>query len=170
MAPSGSLFLIFDMHYDGTFNFMPLRYENGLVYQWSVRKDNHLDLATCELDVGLKIIDNERDLAMYDYAHEYGKIHDDVKSRRKTVTKDVGNMSVEELVSWAEEEAAMASKASDDDICVTSVLDKGKGIMVDEGKAGRKTARSRNIGIIIRENVNPTFSEDDDSDSVIDMK
>ncbi|GJU53462.1 hypothetical protein Tco_1227176 [Tanacetum coccineum] len=202
MAPSGLLFLIFDVHYDGTFNFMPLRYEHGLVYQWSVRKDNHLDLATvwdflrekkesiilyelffklpqCELDVGLKIIDNERDLAMYDYAHEYGKIHDDVKSRRKTVTKDVGNMSVEELVSWAEEEAAMASKASDDDICVTSVLDKGKGladngkglvdkgkgIMVDEGKAGRKTARSRNIGIIIRENVNPTFSEDDDSDN-----
>ncbi|GKF01603.1 hypothetical protein Tco_0028526, partial [Tanacetum coccineum] len=83
-----------------------------------------------------------------------------------------------------EEEAVMASKASDNDICVTSVLDKGKGlvdngkwlvdkckwIMVDEGKAGRKTARSRNIGIVIGENVNPTFSENDDFDSVIDMK
>ncbi|GKE53508.1 hypothetical protein Tco_1488664, partial [Tanacetum coccineum] len=202
LAPSGSLFLIYDVHYDDTFNFMPLRYENNLFYQWSVRKDNHLDLAT----VRLKIIKNERDLkAMYDYAHEYGKIHvyithgsyelapenmcfygsgDDVKSRRKIATKDASNMSVEELVSWVEEEAAMTSKASDDDICVTSVLDKGKGladngkglvdkgkgIMVDEGKADRKTARSRNIGIVIGENVNPTFSEDDDSDSVIDME
>ncbi|GKB68405.1 hypothetical protein Tco_0929817, partial [Tanacetum coccineum] len=78
-----------------------------------------------------------------------------------------------------EEEAVMASKASDDDICVTSVLDKGKGladngkglvdrckgIMVDEGKAGRKTARSRNIGNVIGENVNLTFSEDDDFDN-----
>ncbi|GJZ22978.1 pentatricopeptide repeat-containing protein [Tanacetum coccineum] len=105
-------------------------------------------LPMCELDVGLKIIENERDLE------------------------------------WAEEEAAMASKASDDDICVTSVLDKGKGladngkglvdngkgIMVDEGKAGRKTVRSRNIGIVIGENVNPTFSKDDDSDNVIDME
>nr|GEW94700.1 pentatricopeptide repeat-containing protein [Tanacetum cinerariifolium] len=101
-------------------------YENGLVYQWTVRKDNELDLAT--------------------------------------------------LLSWAEEEAAMASKGCDDDICVTSVLDKGKGladkgkwlvdkgkgIMVDEVKAGRKTARSKNSGIVIEENVNPTFSEDDD--------
>ncbi|GKF91044.1 hypothetical protein Tco_0274745, partial [Tanacetum coccineum] len=101
-------------------------------------------LPECELDVGLKIIENERDLeAMYDYAHKYGKIHvyvthgpqdlasyyvdnicfygsgDEVKSRRKTVTKDAGNMSVEELLSWAKEEAAMASKGrmyfSDDD-------------------------------------------------------
>ncbi|GJV64341.1 hypothetical protein Tco_1475169 [Tanacetum coccineum] len=232
MAPSDSLFLIFDVHYDGTFNFSPLRYENGLVYQWSVRKDNHLDLASvrdflrektqsiimyelffklpqCELDVGLKIIENERDLeAMYDYAHEYGIIHvyithgprdlapyyvenmcfygseDDVKSRRKTVSKDAGNMSVEELVSWVEEEAAMASKASNDDICVTSVLNKGKGladkgkglvdkdkgIMVDEGKAGRKNDRTKNSGIVIRKNVNPTISEDDDTDGDIDME
>ncbi|GJR58359.1 hypothetical protein Tco_1500521 [Tanacetum coccineum] len=208
MAPSDSLFLIFDVHYDGSFNFCPLRYENGLVYQWSVRKDNPLDLASCDLDVGLKIIENERDLeAMYDYALEFGIIHvyithgpqdlapyyvenmcfygseDDLKPR-KTVTKDAGNMSLEDLVSWAEEEAAMSSKASDVDICVTSVLDKGKGladkgkgladkgkgIMVYEGKAGRKTARSRNNGIVIGENVNPSVSEDDDSDSDIEWE
>ncbi|GJV70511.1 hypothetical protein Tco_1490506 [Tanacetum coccineum] len=238
MAPSDSLFLIFDVHYDGTFNFCPLTFDNGLVYQWSVRKDNPLDIASvreflrektqsvivyelffklpqCDLDVGLKIIKNERDLeAMYDYAHEYGIIHvyithdpqdlapyyvenmcfygseDDLKPR-KIVTKDAGNMSVEDLVSWAEEEAAMSSKASDVDICVTSVLDKGKGladkgkgladkgkgladkgkgIMVYEGKAGRKTARSRNNGIVIGENVNPSVSEDDDSDSDIECE
>nr|GEY18326.1 hypothetical protein [Tanacetum cinerariifolium] len=46
MAPSGSSFLIFNVHYDATFNYMPLRYENGLVYHWSVHKDNELDLAT----------------------------------------------------------------------------------------------------------------------------
>ncbi|GKE35229.1 hypothetical protein Tco_1454551, partial [Tanacetum coccineum] len=96
VAPSDSLFFIFDVHYNGSFNFCPLRYENGLVYQWSVRKDNPLDLASVRafltektqsvilyepldlasvrafLDVGLKIIENERDLeAMYDYALEF---------------------------------------------------------------------------------------------------
>ncbi|GJU72314.1 pentatricopeptide repeat-containing protein [Tanacetum coccineum] len=146
-------------------------------------------------------------VVMYDYAHSYGKIHvcithgpqdlalfyvqnlyfygsrDEVKSRRKTCIKDAGNMSVEELVSWVEEEAAIASKACDYDISVTSVVDKGKWLadkgkglvdkgkekMVDEGNAGRKSTRSRNSGIVIEENVNPTFSEDDDSDSDIDM-
>nr|GEV34689.1 pentatricopeptide repeat-containing protein [Tanacetum cinerariifolium] len=176
-------------------------YEHGLVYQWSVRKDNHLDLANvsdflkektesiilyelffrlppCELDVGLKIIENERDLeALYDYAHEYGKIHvyithgpqdlalyyvknmcfygsgDDVMSRRKIVTKDAVYLTGKGLAhngKW--------------------LVDKGKGIMADERKAGRKTARSKNISIVIEENVNPIFSEDDDSDSVIDME
>nr|GEW29669.1 hypothetical protein [Tanacetum cinerariifolium] len=95
MALSGSLFLIFDVHYDGTFKFMPLRYENCLVYHWSVRKDNDLDLATardflreetkfiilyelffklpqCELDVDLKITKNEMDsVAMYDYGMKW---------------------------------------------------------------------------------------------------
>ncbi|GJZ76685.1 pentatricopeptide repeat-containing protein [Tanacetum coccineum] len=137
---------------------------------------------------------------MYNYALEFGIIHvyithgpqdlapyyvenmffygseDDLKPR-KTVTKDAGNMSLEDLVSWAEEEVTMSSKASDVDICVTSVLDKGKGladkgkgIMVYEGKAGRKTARSRNNGIVIGENVNPSVSEDDDSDSDIEWE
>ncbi|GJX71772.1 pentatricopeptide repeat-containing protein [Tanacetum coccineum] len=180
MAPSDSLFLIFDVHYDGTFNFCPLTFDNGLVYQWFVRKDNPLDIASvreflrektqsvivyelffklpqCDLDVGLKIIKNERDLeAMYDYALEFGIIHvyithgpqdlapyyvenmcfygseDDLKPR-KIVTKDAGNMSLEELVNWAEEEAAMSNKASDVDICMTSKLDKGKGL-ADKGK------------------------------------
>ncbi|GJT20598.1 hypothetical protein Tco_0890535 [Tanacetum coccineum] len=72
---------------------------------------------------------------------------DDVKSRRKTVTKDVGNMSVEELV---RKKQLWLVKL----VMMTYV----------------KTARSRNIGIVIGENVNPTFSEDDDFDSVIDMK
>ncbi|GKC11436.1 pentatricopeptide repeat-containing protein [Tanacetum coccineum] len=72
-------------------------------------------------------------------------------------------MSVEELVSWAEEEVDMTSKAFDDDISVTSVVDKGKGI-VNNGKG------SRNSSIIIKENVNPTYSVDDDFDSDIDMK
>nr|GEX97726.1 hypothetical protein [Tanacetum cinerariifolium] len=129
MAPSGSPFLIFDVHYDGTFNFMPPRYENGLVYNWSVCKDSKVDL------------DN------------------------------------------AEEEETMTGEAKekvfDDDITVTSVVDKGKGLvdkgkgkMVDEGNSvkSRKSARSRNSGIVIKENVNPSFSEDDDSDSVLDME
>ncbi|GJY33860.1 pentatricopeptide repeat-containing protein [Tanacetum coccineum] len=45
------------------------------------------------------------------------------------------------------------------------LVDKGKGIMEYERKAGRNTARTRNSGIVIGENVNPTFSEDDDTDS-----
>ncbi|GJR45922.1 hypothetical protein Tco_1314025 [Tanacetum coccineum] len=249
MAPDDSLFLLFDVHFDGTFLFSPLRYENGIVYEWAVRKDNPLDLATvrailrektqsivlyelffklpqCELDVGLKIIENDRDLeTMYEYAHDHGVIQvyithgpqdlssyyvenmclygseDDGNSRSKSVPKDAGNMSVQELVSWAEDEAALGSLAEeetvmgsiaiDDDICVTGVVDKGKGladkgkglaekgkglvdkgkgIMEYEGKAGRNTARTRNSGIVIGENVNPTFSEDDDTDSERDME
>nr|GEV45384.1 putative ribonuclease H-like domain-containing protein [Tanacetum cinerariifolium] len=114
MAPSGSSFLIFNVHYDGRFNFMPLRYENGLIYHWSVHKDNGLDLATAR---------------------------DFLREETKSII----------LYELAKEEADMASKASDDDISVTSVVekdkrladkgkglaDKGKGIMVDEGNAGR---------------------------------
>ncbi|GKA79403.1 hypothetical protein Tco_0785999 [Tanacetum coccineum] len=80
----------------------------------------------------------------------YGS-EDDVNSRRKSVPKDVGNMSVQELVSWAEDEAAL-------------------GIMEYERKAGRNTARTRNSGIVIGENANPTFSEDDDTDSERDIE
>ncbi|GJW31386.1 pentatricopeptide repeat-containing protein [Tanacetum coccineum] len=82
-----------------------------------------------------------------------------------------------DLSKEAEEEVAMASKSCDDDISVTSVVDKGKGladkgkgIMVDKRKASRKSVRSRNSGIVIGENVNHTFSEDDDSDSDIDIE
>nr|GEU52332.1 pentatricopeptide repeat-containing protein [Tanacetum cinerariifolium] len=110
MAPSGSPFLIFDVHYDGTFNFMPLRYDNGLVYQWCVRKDNELDIA---------------------------------------IVCDFLRQETEFII---------------------LLVDKGKGIMVNERKAGRKTAKSTNNGIVIGENVKPTFSEDDDSDSDKDMK
>ncbi|GJZ02083.1 hypothetical protein Tco_0520044 [Tanacetum coccineum] len=249
MAPDDSLFLLFDVHFDGTFLFSPLRYENGIVYEWAVRKDNPLDLATvhatlrektqsvvlyelffklpqCELDVGLKIIENDRDLdVLYEYAHDHGVIQvyithgprdlssyyvenmclyrseDGVNSRRKSVPKDAGNMSVQELVSRAEDEAALGSLAEeetvmgsiaiDDDICVTGVVDKGKwladkgkglvdkgkglvdkgkGIIEYEGKAGRNIARTKNSGIVIGENVNPTFSEDDDTDSERDME
>nr|GEV24647.1 pentatricopeptide repeat-containing protein [Tanacetum cinerariifolium] len=149
MAPSDSLFLIFDVHYD--------------------------DLAS----VREFLREKTQSIILYE-----------LKSR-KTVTKDAGNMRVKDLVSWAEEEAAMANKASDVDIFVTSVLDKGKGlarkgegladkgkgladkgkaITVYEGKADRKTARSRNNGIVIGENVNPSVSEDDDSDSDIELE
>ncbi|GJU25678.1 hypothetical protein Tco_1164299 [Tanacetum coccineum] len=196
-----------------------VRYENGIVYEWAVRKDNPLDLPTCELAVGLKIIENDRDLeTMYEYAHDHGVIQvyithgpqdlssyyvenmclygskDDGNSRSKSVPKYAGNMSVQELVSWAEDEAALGSLAEeetvmgsiaiDDDICMTGVVDKGKGlaekgkglvdkgkgIMEYEGKAGRNTARTKNSGIVIGENVNPTFSEDDDTDSERDME
>nr|GFA94950.1 pentatricopeptide repeat-containing protein [Tanacetum cinerariifolium] len=113
MTPSSSRFLLFDVHYDGIFNFKPLRRVSYL----------------------------------------------------------------------AEEEAAVTSKAKekvcDDDITVTSVVDKGKGLvdkgkekMVDEGNVvkSRKSARSTKSGIVIEENANPTFSEDDDSDSDLDME
>ncbi|GKD89853.1 hypothetical protein Tco_1365360, partial [Tanacetum coccineum] len=152
----------------------------------------------CELDVGLKIIKNDRDLeTMYEYAHDHGVIQvyithgpqdlssyyvenmclygseDDGNSRSKSVPKDDGSISI------------------DDDICVTGVVDKGKGlsnkgkglaekgkglvdkgkgIMEYEGKAGRNTTRTMNSGIVIGENVNPTFSEDDDADSKRNME
>ncbi|GJR15637.1 hypothetical protein Tco_0798289 [Tanacetum coccineum] len=166
------------------------------------------------LDVGLKIIENDRDLdVLYEYAHDHGVIQvyithgpqdlssyyvenlclygseDDVNSRRKSVPKDAGNISVQELVSWAEDEAALGSLAEeetimgsiaiDDDICVTGVVDKGKGLadkgkgLVDKGKGimeyeGKSLVG--NSGIVIGENVNPTFSEDDDTDSERDIE
>ncbi|GKA37409.1 hypothetical protein Tco_0723974 [Tanacetum coccineum] len=124
MAPSGSNALLFDVHYDGFFMFAPLRYENGVVYELRVTKDKKYDydslceflkekleqrfyamflkLPECELDVGLKIVEYDSDLeAMYEFADAYEiiqMIHENKK-------KDTGNMSYEELVSWAEEEA-----------------------------------------------------------------
>nr|GEV17216.1 pentatricopeptide repeat-containing protein [Tanacetum cinerariifolium] len=255
MKPFGSPFLIFDVHYDGTFNFTPLSFDmncalnffcslpnrppeidknectsllkdllshlrytmggNDIINIVSLRKHSSIlvsfkfsSIPEWELDKGLKIIENDMNfIALYNYAHSYRKIHmyithgphdlalfyvenlcfygfgDEVKSKRKTVRKDAGNMSVEELVSWAEEEATMTSKAKekvyDDDITMTSVVDKGKGLvdkgkrkMIDEGNAvkSRKSARSRNSGIVIVEIVNPSFSKDDDSDSDLDME
>ncbi|GKD05075.1 hypothetical protein Tco_1180049, partial [Tanacetum coccineum] len=134
-----------------------------------IDKDNELDLATAE---------DTQSIILYKMFFKLPQCElNVVKCIGKTFTKDAGNMSVEELVSWAEEEAAMASKSCDDDISVTSVVNKGKGladkgkrIMVDKRKVGRKSARSRNSVIVIRENVNPTFSEDDDSDSDIDIE
>nr|GEZ76528.1 pentatricopeptide repeat-containing protein [Tanacetum cinerariifolium] len=84
-------------------------------------------------------------------------------------------MSVEDLVSWTEKEATMTSKTKekfyDDDISVTSILDKGKRKMVDEGNAimSRKSAQSRNSSIVIEENVNPSFnSKSEYSDKSVD--
>ncbi|PWA57002.1 hypothetical protein CTI12_AA411610 [Artemisia annua] len=51
-------------------------------------------------------------------------------------------------------------------------VDKGKSIMVDEGKIGqtRKSARKRNVGIVINHNVNPYQNDFNDSDSDIDLE
>ncbi|GJZ96897.1 hypothetical protein Tco_0669231 [Tanacetum coccineum] len=109
--------LLFDVHYDGVFMFAPLRYENGVVYELRVTKDKKYDydglceflkekleqrfyamffkLPECELDYYFKnfFFDKSEDEAICKL-----KIHENRK-------KDAGNMSYEELVSWAEEEA-----------------------------------------------------------------
>ncbi|GJW41070.1 pentatricopeptide repeat-containing protein [Tanacetum coccineum] len=96
MAPSGLNALLFDVHYDGIFMFAPLRYENGVVYELRVTKDKKYDYD------GLKIVECDSDLeAMYEFADAYGIIQMIHENRKK----DAGNMSYEELVSWAEEEA-----------------------------------------------------------------
>nr|GEY27402.1 hypothetical protein [Tanacetum cinerariifolium] len=125
MTPTGSLFLLFDVHYDDIVTFMPLRYKNGLVYTWSVAKDRELDLVTGSITIK----DNE-------------KVCDDDITVTRLVDKGKGN------------------------------VDKGKGKMVDDGNAAksRKSAKSRNNGIVIEENVNSSFSDQDDSDSNLDMK
>nr|GEX41898.1 hypothetical protein [Tanacetum cinerariifolium] len=63
-------------------------------------------------------------------------------------------------------------KVCDDDITVTRVVDKGKGKMIDKGNVikSRKSARSWISGIVIEKNLNPSFREDDDSDSDLDME
>ena len=156
MAPSGSDALWFDLHHDGVFYFLPLRYENGLVYEWKLYKDRKLDyksmcehlidmtghpgfaglyfcLPECELEIGLKIIETDVDVdAMYAFAESYGKLNiymthvhqnlaefyfqnlcmeqygDGETSRlriHEIMVKDASNMTVDELVAWAEEDA-----------------------------------------------------------------
>ncbi|GJS60389.1 inorganic pyrophosphatase 2-like protein [Tanacetum coccineum] len=149
----GSDALLFDVHNDGVFFFVPLRYENGVVYQLRVTKDKKYDneglceflkeklqqrfyamffkLPECELDVGFKIVQYDSDLeAMCEFVDAYGKLEMYLahipqnlaeyyyknlcfdESRGEVIfklrlhenrKKDAGNMSYEELVSWAEE-------------------------------------------------------------------
>ena len=101
MAPTGGLGLthfLFDVHCDGMFYFEPLRYENGGVFHMRMDKKNKMDYAKlceylkeklelnfyalffclpeCELGVGLKLIESDRDVAsMYGFADTYGLIH-----------------------------------------------------------------------------------------------
>ncbi|GKC08283.1 hypothetical protein Tco_0999893, partial [Tanacetum coccineum] len=154
MAPSGSDALYFDVHHDGVFILNPLRYEYGLVYDWKLYKNTKMDYKTmceflkektdhagftalyfclpkCNLEVGMKIIERDSDVAaMYDFAYSHGKldmfmshIHqnlaefyfqnlnmeefgDDPTSRlriHEIMVKDASNISYDELASWAEE-------------------------------------------------------------------
>ncbi|GJY73403.1 hypothetical protein Tco_0477834 [Tanacetum coccineum] len=126
MAPSGSDALLFDVHNDGVFFFVPLWYENGVVYQLRVTKDKKYDYE------GLKIVQYDSDLeAMCEFADAYGKLEmylaripqnlagfyknlcfdesggEPISKLRihENRKKDAGNMSYEELVSWVEKEA-----------------------------------------------------------------
>ncbi|GKD79970.1 pentatricopeptide repeat-containing protein, partial [Tanacetum coccineum] len=155
MAPSGggSDAYFFEVHKDGVFNFVPLSYENGYVFHWRLSKEKKMDYASmcsylkettdkpfyalffclpkCTLEVGLKIIEGDCDVAsMYQFADAYGTIsmymahisqnlaeyysknicfdesRDKATSRHHEVMKkDASNMSYLELLSWAEEEA-----------------------------------------------------------------
>ncbi|GJV91429.1 pentatricopeptide repeat-containing protein [Tanacetum coccineum] len=158
MAPSVLDALYFDVHHDGVFVLNPLRYEHGLVYDWKLYKNRKMDYKTmceflkektdhagftalyfclpeCDLEVGLKIIERDSDVAaMYDFADSYGKLNifmshihqnlaefyfqnlnmeesgDEATSRlriHEIMVKDASNMSYDELVSWAEDEAEM---------------------------------------------------------------
>ncbi|GJT42681.1 hypothetical protein Tco_0951396 [Tanacetum coccineum] len=151
-------FRCFDVHHDGVFVLYPLRYKHDLVYDWKLYKNKKMDykamceflkekadhagftalyfcLPKCDLEVGLKIIERDSDVAtMYDFADSYGKldifmshIHqnlaefyfqnlnmeesgDEATSRlriHEIMVKDTSNISYDELVSWAEEEAEM---------------------------------------------------------------
>ncbi|GKC01667.1 hypothetical protein Tco_0987803, partial [Tanacetum coccineum] len=209
MAPSGSNALLFDVHYDGFFMFAPLRYENGVVYELRVTKDKKYDydslceflkekleqrfyamflkLPECELDVGLKIVEYDSDLeAMYEFADAY-EIIQMIHENRK---KDAGNMSYEELVSWAEEEAQhlnihLSLKLlmhlirtldvdefdygdTEEDNIVNKVVDKGKGLIIEEERpVPARKAMGRNKGIVIEENDNPNVMDSDSSDTKI---
>ncbi|GJT77517.1 pentatricopeptide repeat-containing protein [Tanacetum coccineum] len=184
MAPSGSSDLLFDVHNNGVFFFLPLR------------------LPECDLEIDLKLIENDSDLfAMYDYAGMCGILDmyvahipqkledfycqnlcldgsgDEVISGRRfheIRKKDVGNMSYEELISWVEEEAEQlnpppklktvtkAPKGGEE----PRVVDKGKAKMLDdELVVKRRKATVKNKGIVIEENKNPTFINDTSSDS-----
>ena len=203
-------------------------------------------LPDCELQVGLKIIGGDVELeSMYGFAETYGKVDmclahiphkledyyirnlcfddscDEVTAKLRINgirKKDAGNMSWDELVGWAEEEAQHlhsplkprtarrehvieqqvssdmvvdetqvndAPEVNDeshvndsqqvnvDEVCaehsgaqVNKVVDKGKGIMIDEGKVPkRKSVVRKAKGIVIQENVNPSVMDHVSSDS-----
>lgn len=156
MAPPGSDTLWFDVHHDGYFEGNPLRYEDGLVYEWKLYKSkkmgyksmwkflndktNHLGkpglyfcLPGCQLELGLEILESDSDVdSMYTFAESYGKLQvfmthrhqdlyeyyfknlnieeseDEATSRlsiHKIMVKDASNISVDELISWAEEDS-----------------------------------------------------------------
>ncbi|GJT22827.1 reverse transcriptase [Tanacetum coccineum] len=198
---------LFDVHYDGFFMFSPLRYENGAVYELRVTKDKKYDYD------GLKIVECDSDLeAMYEFADAYEIIQMIHENKRK----DVGNMSYEELVSWAEEEAQHlktppkpttsnapdatldvdefdygdtgasfesvddqtgapsqadngTGKMIEEDNIVNKVVDKVKGLMIEEERpVPARKAMGRNKGIVIEENDNPNVMDSDSSDSEVE--
>ncbi|GJW58654.1 hypothetical protein Tco_0105385 [Tanacetum coccineum] len=128
MAPSGSDALFFNAHHDDVFLLNLLRYEHGLVYDWKLYKNKKMDY-----NIGLEIIERDFDVAaMYEFADAYGKLNmfmihihqnlakfyfqnlnneesgDEATSRlriHEIMVKDATNMFVDELISWAEEEA-----------------------------------------------------------------
>ncbi|GJV02779.1 hypothetical protein Tco_1336348 [Tanacetum coccineum] len=160
MALSSPEAYLFDVYYDGIFYFNPLRYENGCVFGWRLLKEKKMDYASmikylkketdqlnfhslffclpeCELEVGLKLIEGDRDVAsLYEFAESYGKIimymthipqdladfyhlnlsfdesEDEATSRmiiHGNRKKDASNMSFVKLLSWAEEEAQIGN-------------------------------------------------------------
>ncbi|GKC21567.1 pentatricopeptide repeat-containing protein [Tanacetum coccineum] len=171
MALSSPEAYLFDVYYDGIFYFNPLRYENGCVFGWRLLKEKKMDYASmikylkketdqlnfhslffclpeCELEVGLKLIEGDRDVAsLYEFAESYGKIimymthipqdladfyhlnlsfdesEDEATSRmiiHGNRKKDASNMSFVELLSWAEEEAQIGNSHD------MNVVNKGK--------------------------------------------
>ncbi|GJX69214.1 pentatricopeptide repeat-containing protein, partial [Tanacetum coccineum] len=195
MAPSGggSDAYFFEVHKDGVFNFVSLSYENGYVFHWRLSKEKKMDYASmcsylkettdkpfyalflclpeCTLEVGLKIIEGDCDVAsMYQFVDAYGTISmymahisqnlaeyysknicfdesgDQATSRHHEVMKkDASNMSYLELLSWAKEEAGLLKKT----------IDKGKSkVLVDDIPVNKHV--HRNNGIVIEENVNPS--------------
>ncbi|GJS68768.1 hypothetical protein Tco_0683333 [Tanacetum coccineum] len=151
MAPSGSSDLLFDVHNNGVFFFLPLR------------------LSECDLEIGLKLIENDSDLfAMYDYARMYGILdmyvaHIPQKLEDFYCQNLCLDGSGDEVIYRRRFHEIRKKDVGREE---PRVVDKGKAKMLDdELVVKRRKATVKNNGIVIEENKNPTFINDTSSDS-----
>nr|GEX59711.1 pentatricopeptide repeat-containing protein [Tanacetum cinerariifolium] len=170
MAPSGSFDdLLFDVHNNEVFFFLPLRYENGVVYQLRVNKDEKMDYNT----LCLKLIENDSDLfVMYDYDGMYGILDMYVEEeaeqlnpppKLKTVTKVPKGREEPRVVDTCDN---FIGDSLEVEMHAPRVVDKGKAKMLDDELVVKhRKATVKNKGIVIEENKNPTFINDTSSDS-----
>ncbi|GJY72467.1 ribonuclease H-like domain-containing protein [Tanacetum coccineum] len=136
--------MLFDVHHNRFFFFLPLR------------------LPKCDIEIGLKLIENNSDLfAMYDYARMYGILDMYVAH----IPQKLEDLYFRNLCLDGSRDEVICDHFIRDSVEVEMhaprVADKGKAKMLDdELVVKRRKANVKNKGIVIEENKNPPFIND----------